>query len=123
MNAILNKNCSDVKGCTIYVALFPCNECAKLIIQSGIRKVVYMSDKHSQKMETIAAKRMFDSAGVEYKQYVPKNKQIVIDFTEIDWNAMNQLPPTPQKMENIENNMSDISLNSWYMTVMYSLIF
>ncbi|KAK7870298.1 hypothetical protein R5R35_011806 [Gryllus longicercus] len=97
MNAILNKNCSDVKNCTIYVALFPCNECAKLIIQSGISEVVYMSDKHSAKEETIAAKRMFDSAGIKYWQYVPKRKQITIDFTEIDWNRMTQLPPTPLK--------------------------
>lgn len=50
----------------MYVALFPCNECAKMIIQSGIREVVFLSDKHSQKIETIAAKRMFDSAGIKY---------------------------------------------------------
>ena len=46
MNAILNKNSADVERCTIYVALFPCNECAKMIIQSGIKEVVYLSDKH-----------------------------------------------------------------------------
>lgn len=63
MNAILNKNCADVKNCKIFVALFPCNECAKLIIQSGIKEVIYMSDKHAKKTETIAAKRMFDAAG------------------------------------------------------------
>lgn len=98
MNAILNKNCSDVKNCTMYVALFPCNECAKLIIQSSIEEVIYMSDKHSSKEETIAAKRMFTSAGVKYRQYIPTRKQIVIDFTEIDWNSMTQLPPTPRKL-------------------------
>jgi deoxycytidylate deaminase len=43
MNAILNKNAEKLKGCTIYVALFPCNECAKLIIQSGIRKVLTLT--------------------------------------------------------------------------------
>lgn len=66
MNAILNKNSADVKNCTMYVGLFPCNECAKLIIQSGIREVIYMSDKHSHKTGTVAAKLMFDSAGVKY---------------------------------------------------------
>lgn len=97
MNAIVNKNSADVKGCTMYVALFPCNECAKIIIQSGIKKVFYMSDKNFHKPETIASKRMFDSAGVEYRQYVPKHKHIVIDFSEINWNEMSQCPSSPRK--------------------------
>jgi dCMP deaminase len=67
MNAIINKISADVKGCTIYVGLFPCSECAKLIIQSGIKTVLYMSDKHAKKNGTIAAKRMFDAAEVTYK--------------------------------------------------------
>jgi dCMP deaminase len=66
MNAILNKNAADVRNCTMYVGLFPCNECAKIIIQSGIREVVYMSDKHAHKVETVAAKLMFNSAGIKY---------------------------------------------------------
>lgn len=97
MNAILNKNSADVKNCTMYVGLFPCNECAKIIIQSGIKCVIYMSDKHWHKTATIAAKKMFDASGVEYRQYVPRNKKIVIDFSEINWNEMTQLPPTPVK--------------------------
>ncbi|XP_047003313.1 deoxycytidylate deaminase isoform X2 [Schistocerca americana] len=97
VNAILNKNSADVKDCSMYVALFPCNECAKIIIQSGIREVIYMSDKNSHKLETIASKRMFDSSGVKYWQYVPKRKHIVIDFTEINWNEMTQCPPSPHK--------------------------
>ncbi|KAJ9586987.1 hypothetical protein L9F63_019405, partial [Diploptera punctata] len=92
VNAIMNRNSKDVKNCTIYVGLFPCNECAKVIIQSGIREVVFMSDKHAHKVETIAAKRMFDAVGTKYWQYTPKNHQIVIDFREINWNAMNQMP-------------------------------
>jgi dCMP deaminase len=67
MNAIMNKISADVKNCTMYVGLFPCNECAKIIIQSGIREVVYMSDKHAHKVKTVAAKRMFDSAGIKYR--------------------------------------------------------
>lgn len=66
MNAILNKNSADVKNCTIYVGLFPCNECAKFIIQSGISEVIFLSDKHAHKNTTIAAKKMFDAAGVKY---------------------------------------------------------
>ena len=67
MNAIMNKNCSDLAGCRVYVALFPCNECAKLIIQAGIREVVFVSDKHQQKPETVASKKMLDMAGVVYR--------------------------------------------------------
>ncbi|XP_031838739.1 deoxycytidylate deaminase [Nomia melanderi] len=97
LNAILNKNSCSIKNCTMYVALFPCNECAKVIIQSGIKLVVYMSDKHAEKPETIAAKKLFNAAGVEYRKYVLKNEKIIIDFKEIESNEMSQLPPTPIK--------------------------
>ncbi|XP_039295393.1 uncharacterized protein LOC111048622 [Nilaparvata lugens] len=97
MNAILNKNSADVRDCRIYVALFPCNECAKLIIQAGISEVVYMSDKHAHKVTTQASKRMFSASNVKYWQYTPKSEKIVIDFSEIDWNKMSQMPETPAK--------------------------
>ena len=84
MNAILNKNSENVAGCSIYVALFPCNECAKMIIQSGIRTVIYFSDKHSEKSSTVASKRMMDMAGVAYRQFVPRMKKIEIDFDIIN---------------------------------------
>lgn len=84
VNAILNKNSIDVKGCTLYVALFPCNECAKIIIQSRIKEVVYLSDKHFDKPHTIASKRMLNAAGVIYRQFVPKHERIVIDFSKIN---------------------------------------
>lgn len=50
----------------MYVGLFPCNECAKVIIQSGLKTIIYMSDKYNYKIKTIAAKRMFDAANVIY---------------------------------------------------------
>ncbi|XP_072040218.1 deoxycytidylate deaminase-like isoform X2 [Amphiura filiformis] len=84
MNAIMNKNSADVKNCTLYVALFPCNNCAKLVIQSGIKKIMYFSDKHKDKPETKASKRMMDLAQIQYKQYIPKTKKVVIDFSAID---------------------------------------
>ena len=85
MNAILNKNSESVEGCEIYVALFPCNECAKMIIQSGIRTVIYFSDKHKEKLSTVASKTMLDMAGVTYRQLVPKiKKKIEIDFDIIN---------------------------------------
>lgn len=67
LNAILNSN-QSCKGCTIYVSLFPCNECAKAIIQSGISKIVYESDKYAHTDSTIASKKMLLAAGVELVQ-------------------------------------------------------
>ena len=67
LNAILNSTRS-VKNCTIYVSLFPCNECAKAIIQSGIKKIVYESDKYNGTEGNIASKRMLNDAGIELVQ-------------------------------------------------------
>ena len=64
-NAILNATC-PLEGCTLYVTLCPCNECAKLVIQSGIKKIVYMDDKYAGTLSDQASKRMLDAAGVEY---------------------------------------------------------
>ncbi len=64
-NAILNST-SSLVGATIYVTLFPCNECAKLLIQTGIKRVVYMTDKYRMTDSVKASKRMMDAAGVEY---------------------------------------------------------
>ncbi|XP_070553647.1 deoxycytidylate deaminase-like isoform X2 [Ptychodera flava] len=84
LNAILNKNSTDVKGCSMYVALFPCNECAKLVIQSQIKEVVYVSDKYHDTPEMTASRKMMDLAGVLYRQFVPGKRRIVIDFDSID---------------------------------------
>ncbi len=74
-NAILNATTS-LKDCTIYVTLFPCCECAKLIIQSGIKEIVYIYDFHATDDTTIASKRLFDAANVKYRQY--KEMEVVI---------------------------------------------
>ena len=84
MNAILNKNSANVEGCKIYVALFPCNECAKIIIQSGIKEVAYFSDKHGGKPEFVASRKMMDLAGVVYRQFIPTRKTVTIDFELIN---------------------------------------
>lgn len=84
MNAIFNKNSASVEGCTMYVALFPCNECAKMIVQAGIRQVIYFSDKHKDKKSTIASKRLLDLAGITYQQFIPRMKQLTIDFHSAD---------------------------------------
>lgn len=82
-NAILNYHGSrrDLEGATIYVDLFPCNECAKEIIQAGIKHVVYLSDKYADTDGTIASKRLLDACGVTYEQLVPKADEVVIDLS------------------------------------------
>lgn len=65
LNAILN-SIKSLDGCTLYVSLFPCNECAKAIIQSGIRTIIYEDDKYAETEGVKASKRMMDAAGVDY---------------------------------------------------------
>ena len=81
-NAILNYRGSkkDLEGAKIYVDLFPCNECAKEIIQSGIKEVIYLSDKYANTEGTIASKRLFDECGVKYRQ-LDVDKKIEIDLS------------------------------------------
>lgn len=83
MNAIVNKNSADIKGCTIYLSNFPCNESAKLIIQSGIKKVVFCWNK---KWETPtpsmqASLKMLQEARVRIVQHIPERMEIVINFS------------------------------------------
>lgn len=76
LNAILNCHGGSVKDAICYTTLFPCNECAKAIIQAGISEVVYLSDKYSETDSTKASKKMFDSANVKYRQFNTTNKEI-----------------------------------------------
>ena len=80
LNAILNANGRDLRGSRIYVALFPCNECAKAIIQSGVKEVIYLSDKYAATMGNLASKRMLDAAGVRYTQLQTDVKSLTLDF-------------------------------------------
>ncbi len=80
LNAILNARGKDLHGAKLYVDLFPCNECAKAIIQSGIAEVVYLYDKYADSPETMASKRMLRSAGVKLTRFNGTQEQIVLDF-------------------------------------------
>ena len=80
LNAILNYNGGALRGARLYVTLFPCNECAKAIIQKGIKEVIYISDKYADSIATIASKRMFDMAGVSYRQYEPQGKELLLEI-------------------------------------------
>ncbi len=81
LNAILNASGKNLTGSRIYVALFPCNECAKAIIQSGIREIVYLSDKYAETDSTKASKRMLEAAGVKLTRLSPACNSISLDFS------------------------------------------
>ena len=82
LNAILNARGKSLAGSTLYVGLFPCNECAKAIIQSGVSEVVYLSDKYRNTPSTIASRRMLDAAGIKLTQLKPTKAELVLDFTK-----------------------------------------
>lgn len=79
LNAILNYRGGSLEGAKIYVSLFPCNECAKAIIQAGIKTVIYDCDKYADTPSVIASKRMFDAATVRYYQYTRTSREIKIE--------------------------------------------
>ena len=76
LNAILNYRGGSLEGAKLYVSLFPCNECAKAIIQAGISTIVYDEDKYHDAPTTIASRRMLDAAGVRYYQYQRTGRKI-----------------------------------------------
>ena len=80
LNAILNARGKSLSGSKVYVALFPCNECAKAIIQAGISEVIYLSDKYHDTPSTTASRRMLTAAGVKLTQFKPTKAQIVLNF-------------------------------------------
>ena len=78
LNAILNSNIGNLGGCTVYVTLFPCNECAKAIIQSGIKRVVYFSNKYADTDSVKASFFLFKKCGVEGEEYTPSGKELIL---------------------------------------------
>ncbi|MEO7393700.1 MAG: dCMP deaminase family protein [Chitinophagaceae bacterium] len=84
LNAILNNIGIDLQGCKIYSALFPCNECSKAIIQSGISEVIYLSDKYEGNDIFKASKIMLDAAKVKYRKVNSKIANIILSFNEQD---------------------------------------
>ena len=80
LNAILNYRGGSLAGARLYVSLFPCNECAKAIIQSGIKEIVYECDKYAQQVSVRASKRMLDAAGVVYRRYEPTGRAVTVEL-------------------------------------------
>ena len=80
LNAILNSAHNNLKGARVYVTLFPCNECTKAIIQSGIAEVVYYSDKYHDTDSSVAARFMFQKAGVRLTPYQPSGRKAELEL-------------------------------------------
>ena len=80
LNAILNASGKSLAGSTLYVGLFPCNECAKAIIQAGIKEIIFLSDKYHNTAPMAASRRMLDAAGIKYSQIKLKRSQLIIKF-------------------------------------------
>lgn len=79
LNAILNSN-GQTKGCRIYVDLFPCNDCAKAIIQSGIKEVIYLSDKYKESEAVKASKTLLAMANVSFRQLQTATESLTLKF-------------------------------------------
>mgnify|MGYP001300034200 CR=1 FL=1 len=80
LNAILNARGNNLKGARLYVDLFPCNECAKAIIQSGIAEVVYYGDKYHDSDSSVAARFMFKKAGVKLTAYQSTGRKAELEL-------------------------------------------
>ncbi len=76
LNAILNSPYSTLKGSRVYVTLFPCNECAKAIIQSGIKEIIYLSDKYHDTDSSVASRTLLSAAGVRFTPYSPTGREV-----------------------------------------------
>lgn len=82
LNAVLNSISTDLRGCRIYVGLFPCNECTKVIIQAGIEELIYLSDKYAETDSVRASKIMLDkSPNISYRQLKTDRVSLNIDFS------------------------------------------
>ena len=79
LNAILNSKV-DLSNCTIYVTMFPCNECTKAIIQSGIKHMIYLTNKYPDSTAVKASMKMLDSAGITYEKYIPRIDSVVLNY-------------------------------------------
>ena len=104
VNAVLNKGSADVRGATLYVALFPCNECAKVIVQSRIREVVYMSDRYHDTEGCRASRIIFQMAGIKLRKHIPSPRSVCIQL--LKENSDNGKEPSDNGKESSSNSSS-----------------
>jgi len=81
LNAVLNSITFDLRDCRLYVALFPCNECTKVIIQAGIREIIYLSDKYKETDSVKASKIMLEKSKTAHRQFFPSRDSVVLRYT------------------------------------------
>jgi dCMP deaminase len=84
LNAVLNSTATNLRGCRIYVGLFPCNECTKVIIQSGIEEIIYFSDKYADSDSVKASKFMLDTSNTKYRQFTSDTRELTLKFLADD---------------------------------------
>jgi len=85
LNAVLNAISTDLRNCRIYVGLFPCNECTKVILQSGIKEIIYLSDKYKDTDQVKASKIMLDtSQHISYRRLKTTRKELTVNFVPVD---------------------------------------
>lgn len=84
LNAILNSIGKELEGCTLYATLFPCNECAKAIIQSGIKRVIYLSDKYKETDVVKASKKMFSKSNIDFCELQSNLDSLIISYDPKD---------------------------------------
>ena len=80
LNAVINKISADLYDCRLYVALFPCNECAKVLIQAGVKEVIYLSDRYAETDQVRAAKRLFRAAGVLCRRLTSRTATVTLRY-------------------------------------------
>jgi dCMP deaminase len=104
-NAIYNASTS-VRGCRLYATLFPCNECAKALIQTGIREIIYADDFYHDDPQWVASRRMLDLAGVTYRQYVPRNnwQEVMKQSDPAQSSQQNLLTPAAASVNQSDSN-------------------
>jgi len=62
----------------VYVTLFPCNECAKLLASHRVKEIIYLSDKYAETPENRIAKKIFQMSKISYRQL--KLSEVTLDF-------------------------------------------
>ncbi len=80
LNAVLNTTIQNLKGCKIYVGLFPCNECTKVIIQAGIKEIIFLSDKYADSDSVKASKLMLDISKTKYRQFTSETREVSLQL-------------------------------------------
>ena len=115
----MNKYSADVVNSRMYVALYPCNECAKMIIQSGIKEVIYLSDKYHDTNTCKASRTMFEMAGVKTRRYIPLCFSVSVDFGDIPIKEITNCGGSPRYHKQLEGGIVETNNASTMRRITY----